>query len=214
MSSNSLYPSIKINEEDNHRSLSELKLKLNQQRIEDFENDLFWIRDRLKHYNKLLNRYKKFDLGIKYGDISMSILIGITSSALLITTTAGVFIPIVVSGIFTGIPIGYSMLHGILNLSVFKRKVDKYTKIIKFLEGGKNKLFIYHQKCLEDDILTDDEIHKSKEIISDIRNKLLELKHDFNQQHKNETENKNTKKLNQLTPEQIKALQNIFNKNN
>ena len=76
---------------------------------------------------------------------------------------------------------------------------------IKLLEEGKNKLFIFHQKALEDDILTDEEIKISKKIIDESREYLLR---EMKTREEKLIHTDNIK----LNPEQINKLKKLLNK--
>ena len=190
----SVYPTApEINEENNSNPLTlDYMNKLKQMRIKDFENDLTFLIDKIKHYNKLRRRWKKFDIAVRYFDIGIGSLFGIAGITLSVLVTYGIILIPTITVLIGTFPLSNTIIHGILNFGLIKRKLKKYNDLVKELEMSKYKLFLFHQKALHDNLLTDKEIETSKLIVSEIKNKILKIQIDNEIKDSNENKDNNT----------------------
>ena len=167
-----IYPDLERRPEGTEAASQLLNNKLKFMRRETFESDLIFLTDKLNHYNKLLKRWKNINSALKYTNLGLSIFIGL-GGVILIGVTEGLIIPAI--ALSTG-PIVSNAVNTLFNLSLTRNKIKKYRNLINELETTKNKLFLYHQKCLKDNELTDEEIKTSKAIVKKVKNKLMKIK--------------------------------------
>jgi hypothetical protein len=85
---------------------------------------------------------------------------------------------IVGSLIVGGTPVVTNIVQGLFNFSLIKNRKKKYRTLVEKLSKYKHELFMYHQKALKDEILTDEEIETSKIIINKAKNVILKIKED------------------------------------
>jgi hypothetical protein len=178
-----------------------LKQKLEKLRLQNFENDLTFITDKINHYSKLLKKWKKVDTGVKYTNIGLTSLCTVGGLILLGVSTLGTGI-IAITGvgiaggfIVGGTPLFTNALQGVFNITLIKNRKKKYRKIVDELNKYKNELFLYHQKALKDEVLTDEEINMSKEIVDKAKNVILKIKDnnkldDNNEEKESRSDNK------------------------
>ena len=155
-----------------------LKVNINKLRIENFLNEKRVLEELLSHYNKLKNKWTKVDSSLKYFILSSGGALTIISTILPVLSGFGILPTIALYcgagvGLFTTINSGIEESFHI-GLSSKKKKI--YREICEAIKHCIDKLYFFQLKALEDNILTDEEINKAKDIIKDLREEILKIK--------------------------------------
>ena len=189
----------------------QLKININQLRIENFMNEKKVLEDSLSHYNKLKNKWTKIDSTLKYSILGVGGIL--TISATLLPTISGLgLLPTIT--LYCGV--GAGLLSTIstcvsesfhIGLSSKKKKI--YREICEAIKHGIDKLYVFQLKALEDNILTEDEILKAKDIIKDLREEILKIKDErsikLENKLRNEAKREYKKELKQKYREELKS---------
>ena len=121
-------------------------------------------------------KWTNVDSSLKIISISIGSILGISTVVLTSVSTLGISL-ILYAGIISGIGGTIStFLSESFQIGLNSKKKKKYREICECIEHGIDKLYLFQLKALEDNILTDIEIEKSKEIINEVKNEIDKLK--------------------------------------
>ena len=172
---NTLYP--KLSEHVASDILAAYKADLEKQRVINFKNDVHYLEQQIKHYNKLYKRWKRVDTGLRYFSVAIAGVSSIGGVIILSVVTGGIgtVVALPVSIALGSLAIGTNFIDGVLSKTLSSKLKKKYHELLKIFEQAKNELFLFHRKAMMDGKLDDTELKISHEIVERCKN--FSLKH-------------------------------------
>lgn len=172
---------------------------IQKERNKKIINDIKTLEDKLNHYNKVRRKWSKAKTSF---DI-ISILIGSSATIVTVVSTAGILaIPLYITSLVALSGVTETILIQSLSLSIFSQKKKLYQNISNEIKSTISKLYIFHQKALDDGFIDNDEIQQIEKIINDMDANIKKVK------------NQNSIKFetNQLNKEDINKLKELLNR--
>src|SRR3981189_1246722 len=156
MSAEKLYPQIHYEDISDkvNKNLSDARIKEIQGKRNEMEKSL-------KHYKKILKRWKMIGNVLKIGSIVIVGGIGITS----IVLGFGVLAAPITLGILAAIGAGEGIISEAVVLGVVKKKVSKCKKKIEHIQECISKSWFLFEKIIEDSIISLQEIDEFRKLI-------------------------------------------------
>jgi len=160
MSTEKLYPEIpyKIHYEDISDKVNK---NLSDARIKEIQGKRNEMEKNLKHYKKILKRWKMIGNVLKIGSIVIVGGIGVTS----IVLGFGVFAAPLILGILAAIGASEGIISEAVVLGVVKKKVSKFKKKIEHIQECISKSWFLFEKIREDSIITLVEIDEFRKLM-------------------------------------------------
>ena len=156
MSAEKLYPEIPFENvsEKYNKNLSDARIKEIPGKRNEMEKSL-------RHYRKILKRWKLIGSVLKIGSIIIVGGIGVTSIVLGI----GILAAPLTLGILAAIGAGEGIISEAIILGVVKKKLDKFKKKIKHIQEYISKSWFLFEKIREDSIITLLEIDEFRKLM-------------------------------------------------
>src|SRR3981189_2716559 len=156
MSAEKLYPQIHYEDISDkvNKNLSDARIKEIQGKRNEMEKSL-------KHYKKILKRWKMIGNVLKIGSIVIVGGIGITS----IVLGFGVLAAPITLGILAAIGAGEGIISEAVVLGVVKKKVSKFKKKIEHIQEYISKSWFLFEKIREDSIISLQEIDEFRKLM-------------------------------------------------
>jgi tetratricopeptide (TPR) repeat protein len=162
MSTENLYP--KIPEYVPVENVSEKYNKnLSDARIKEIQAKRHELEMNLKHYKKILKRWKKFGNILKW----TSIIIVVGCSVTTIVLSFGAFSTPLIMGIMTAIGGGEGILSEALVLGVIKKKKELFRKKIDYIQQYISKSWFIFEKIRGDGIITLQELGEFSKVMDE-----------------------------------------------
>ena len=135
--------------------------------LERIYNDLITM---LEHYEKVKRRWNKIDSGVK--------IIGVTLTSLTATTSAIIapFNFVVLASVVAALSAGKAIFTQTFTIGYTSKKVKQYREINKQINYSINKLYLFNQKALSDNILSIEEIKEAHNIWNSIKKDINNIK--------------------------------------
>ena len=128
--------------------------------------------DKLKHYEKIYNRWRKTHKIIRILNLTLASLIGGTVCTLGIISTSGIIIPVLVLGILGGYgTIETTIMEG-MNIGLIKKKKERFKNKIDIIKDGINKMYFYYEKAREDNEISVEEFEGLNKLMKELEDKL------------------------------------------
>jgi len=151
---------------------------MQQSRLSELKNLQENLEEYLLHYKKIKKRWTKVDSSVKIIGVG---LVGITS------LTAAVVAPVVnipiLTMILSGIAAGKVVLTETISIGYTSKKVKQYREIIDNINYTINKLFLFNQKAMSDNILSIDEIKMAQKITKELKDNIKKIKNKLIAKH-------------------------------
>ena len=160
-----LYPSVSQSEND-QKGLLKLKSENLFIRLEQIEKDF-------KRYNKLKHRWNTFKNILHYSKYPLAVILGGLDIALIFTIIG---IPLEVVG--ATITIGEVIGTNILEDTYINIKVNKYNKKCKHIKEWIDKMYIFKDDVLKDNIIDNKEIQQWKQLLEEYEKETITLSSD------------------------------------
>ena len=134
---------------------------LSDARIKEIQAKRHELEQNLKHYKKIIKRWKQFSNFLNYA--SLIILTGVGTSFMVLGF--GAFTIPVVFGILAAIGTGEGIIHGGLTLGLVKKKKETFKKKIEHTQEYISKSWYLFEKIREDNIITLDEVNEFRKLM-------------------------------------------------
>ena len=183
------------------------KIKINQNRINNFLLEKKQLEDLLIHYKKLKNKWTSIDSSLKIFLITSGGILSVSSVVITSISTFGSSLVL-----YVGVGIGaFSVVNNFITESISigisskKKKINR--EICEIIEHGIDKLYMFQLKALDDNKLTNKEIEQAKEIINLVKKDIQKVKSGFKVENvEKEIKSKIKKELEDELREKLKLL--------
>jgi len=159
-------------------------------------NDIKYLEEKLNHYNKVKRKWSKANTTFNI----LSIIIGSSATIVTLVSTSGfIIIPLYVTSLVALSGVTETILIQSLSCAVLEKNKKLYQSICNEIRNTISKLYIYHQKALNDGIIDEKELEQIEQIILNLEETINKIK------NKQDIKVK-SKKLNQNEINKLKEL--------
>lgn len=167
------------------------------------------MKEQLKHYEKIRDRWTKVDSTIRITGLSLSFISAVTATIL----STGTFVPLVIAPIAGGVLAGTAAfktaLTEIITISVTSKKKKIFRERCNIINDYINKLHFYMEACKEDRIITVIELDGFNKLLKDYENDINHIRSKSNEEFKPNTllNKKDIKKIEKEVKKEYKILE-------
>jgi len=123
------------------------------------------IKEMLKHYKKLKNRWNTIDSILKTTNLTFTLIMTF-STAVSASLTVPVFVPIIL-GIVSA-----SSSTGIIAIKYSSKKKEYFKRKVRLIDEYLNKLYIFFEKSKADKIISVEEVEEFNMLLTEFENDL------------------------------------------
>ena len=164
-------------------SLTEESVKngLNKIRAKQILDKLEFIRKDYQHYRKLRSKWNVIDKTTRIVGYSIGGVLAAAAAIVGLFTTAGIVLP----AVFAGGAALEALFTELMSEGVFQRKAKRYEKMTNDIQSFIDKFYIFTQKTLEDEIVTDDELKIFQKLIDEYNLVVNKHKKEYREENAN-----------------------------
>ena len=126
------------------------------------------IKEMLKHYKKLKNRWNTIDSILKTTNLTFTLIMAF-STAVSASLTVPVFVPIIL-GIVSA-----SSSTGIIAIKYSSKKKEYFKRKVRLIDEYLNKLYIFFEKSKADKIISVEEVEEFNMLLTEFESELKKL---------------------------------------
>ena len=184
------------------------KIKINQNRINNFLLEKKQFEDLLIHYKKLKNKWTSIDSGLKIFLITSGGILSVSSVVITSISTFGSSLVLYVGVGIGALSVVNNFITESISIGISSKKKKINREICEIIEHGIDNLYLFQLKALDDNKLTNKEIEQAKEIINLVKKDIQKVKSGFNkiEQVEKEIKSKIKKELEDELREKLKSL--------
>jgi len=153
--------------------LSDAEVETLKSRREIIQGKKKEIEDKIKHYEKLVKKYGRLKTGLIIGGITIGGLTG-AASVILSAVCPILSLPLIL-GIISGVS---GTIQELSALTFIKFKKDKFSKKLEIHTKYLNQLRYCYSKCIDDGIITKEEMEEFYKIVNEYENEVSSFKNE------------------------------------
>ena len=136
-------------------------------------NDIKTLEEKYNHYNKVRKKWSKANTTANV----ISLIIGSSAAILTVVGTSGIIvIPLAITSIVGISGIAETILVQSVLIGMFNNKRKRYQQLSEEVNNTKSKLYVFHQKALDDGFIDNDEVIKIENILNNLNKNINKIK--------------------------------------